>query len=321
MQAEKKAAKEAAKAKAAASAAPSDAAAAAASSPVSSQPPAVPQADSFPAAPAHAAPSSQPSVAPRLSSSIAKAANSSSPPAPSGRVGADASRLAPASSSRQLLTRQQTQRGPERAREGAPSPLREGQQGEKLRICRRPRKADLPAVLSFVLVAPLYDATTPQAGTALAGRLVIIPCTRNVQAAYYSGFLVLLQTEEMLRTGAPSLVLHHRSVGISVRREEALWTVHACCCVCRIVAYYARQCMKQQDCLQALPPGDLRHLLSRGKSNTEEVIRGEPVEPRPSIRRQGSHQQRQQQAPHTVDERDLMPPRTRLAGPTRHARR
>ena len=73
--------------------------------------------------------------------------------------------------------------------------------------------------------------------------------------------------------------------------------------------------------MQALPPGDLRHLLSRGKSNTDEVSRGEPVEPRPPIRRQGGQQQqqqRQQQAPRTVDEQDLISSRTRLAAPTRH---
>ena len=72
--------------------------------------------------------------------------------------------------------------------------------------------------------------------------------------------------------------------------------------------------------MQALPPGDLRHLLLRGKSNTDEVSRGEPVEPRPPIRRQGGQQQqqRQQQAPRTVDEQDPIPSRTRLAAPTRH---
>ena len=78
--------------------------------------------------------------------------------------------------------------------------------------------------------------------------------------------------------------------------------------------------------MQALPPSDLRHLLSRGKSNTDEVTRDEPVEPRPSIRRQGSQhhqQQRQQQAPRVVHEQDLVLPRTRLPGPPRqmHPRR
>lgn len=72
--------------------------------------------------------------------------------------------------------------------------------------------------------------------------------------------------------------------------------------------------------LQALDPNDLRHVLSRGKSNTDEVARGEHAEPRLPIRRQGSYQQhqRQQQAPRTVDEQDLIPTRARLAGPTRH---
>lgn len=73
--------------------------------------------------------------------------------------------------------------------------------------------------------------------------------------------------------------------------------------------------------MQALPPTDLRHLLSRGKSNTDEVTRAEPVEPRPSIRRQGSQQQqqqRQQHAPRVVDEKDLVLARTRLPGPPRH---
>lgn len=74
--------------------------------------------------------------------------------------------------------------------------------------------------------------------------------------------------------------------------------------------------------MQALPPTDLRHLLSRGKSNTDEVARGEPVEPHPPFRRQGSHQQQprqqQHQAPRVVEDKDLMPPRTRLAGPNRH---
>ena len=68
--------------------------------------------------------------------------------------------------------------------------------------------------------------------------------------------------------------------------------------------------------LQALPPGDLRHLLSRGKSNTDEVTREDPVEPRAPLWRQASQQQ---QAPRIVH--DLGPPRSRPSGPARHVRR
>ena len=69
--------------------------------------------------------------------------------------------------------------------------------------------------------------------------------------------------------------------------------------------------------MQALPPGDLRHLLSRGKSNTDEVSRSDLAEPRAPLRGQGNQQQRQ--APRIVHDPD--PPRSRLANSARRARR
>lgn len=118
LQAEKKAAKEAAKAKAAA--------ASAASSPPSSQAVPAAQPDSAAAASATAAVAKHASVVPRRASSIAKADNRSTPAAPSGVE----SHTAPSSSSRQLLARQQSQRGSERARDPPSSPFRGAPQGD-----------------------------------------------------------------------------------------------------------------------------------------------------------------------------------------------